>query len=161
VVIAKTGGKDVSEDGLREIAQFAASYSNLWKYGFYEGECYCVAGEQVSKTPPSGEYLKKGGFMVRGKRQYFKAALGLCIGIKKNRLVACPSTAAQKELLDSFVELEPEGELEKNELAKEIVKILGEHAKAEKMEEIERIVTYEKVVRLLPPGKSRIKGIQR
>ncbi|MHC1600612.1 MAG: ribosome rescue protein RqcH, partial [Candidatus Methanospirareceae archaeon] len=158
VAIAKTGGKGVSEQGLREIAQFATSYSNLWKYGFYEGECYCVTGEQVSKTPQPGEYIKKGSFVVRGKRKYFKAALGLCIGIKKNRLVACPSSDLQKEMLDSFVELEPGGELEKNELAKEIVKFFVEHAKEEKEEEIKRIATYEKVLRFLPPGKSRIKG---
>ncbi|MBE0516772.1 MAG: NFACT family protein [Methanophagales archaeon] len=157
VVIAKTGGKDVPEEGLREIAQFAASYSNLWKYGFYEGECYCVTGEQVSKTPPSGEYLKKGSFMVRGKRQYFKTALGLCIGIKKTRLVVCPSTDSQKEQMDIFVELEPEGELEKNELAKEIVTFFVENAKEENNEEIKRIATYEKVLKYLPPGKSRIK----
>ncbi|RZN36973.1 MAG: DUF814 domain-containing protein [Methanophagales archaeon ANME-1-THS] len=159
VAIAKTGGKDLSEESLKELVQFAASYSNLWKFGFYEGECYCVAGEQVSKTPPSGEYLRKGSFMVRGKRQYFKTALGVCIGIKKKMLVACPSTAAQKELLDIYVELEPGGDLEKNELAKEIVKIFGDHAKAEKNEEIERIVTYEKVLKYLPPGKSRIKAV--
>ncbi|MDI6811853.1 MAG: ribosome rescue protein RqcH, partial [archaeon] len=159
VVIAKTGGKDISEDSQREIAQFAASYSNLWKHGLYEGECYCVTGEQVSKTPPSGEYLKKGSFMVRGKRQYFKVALGLCIGIKKKRLVVCPSSASQKEQMDMFVELEPEGELEKNELAKEIVKFFVEHAKDEKKEDVKRIATYEKVLRFLPPGKSRIRRV--
>jgi predicted ribosome quality control (RQC) complex YloA/Tae2 family protein len=158
VMIAKTGGKEVSEAGLKEIAQFAASYSNLWKFGFYEGECYCVAGEQVSKTPPSGEYLKKGSFMVRGKRQYFKAALGLCIGIKKDKVVAVPSTDARKQEMVMYVELEPEGELEKNELAKEIVKIFVDSAKEDRKEEIEHIVTLEKVLRLLPPGKSRIKG---
>ncbi|HUV80286.1 MAG TPA: ribosome rescue protein RqcH [Candidatus Bathyarchaeia archaeon] len=158
VVIAKTAGKEISEDSLKEIAQFATSYSNLWKYGFYEGECYCVTGEQVSKTPPSGEYIKKGAFMVRGKRKYFKAALGLCIGIKQNKLVACPPTEAQKKQQEMYVELAPEGDLEKNELAKEIVKFFVEHAKEERKEEMKRIAQYEKVLRYLPPGKSRIKG---
>lgn len=160
-VIAKTGGKEVSEDCLREIAQFAASYSNLWKYGFYEGECYCVTGEQVSKTPPSGEYIKKGSFMVRGKRKYFKAALGLCIGIEKDksRLVACPSSDSQKKKLDNFVELEPGGDLEKNELSKEIVNFFVDSAKDEKKEEIKQIATQEKVLSFLPSGKSRIKGV--
>jgi len=159
VVIAKTGGKDVSEEALREIAQFATSYSNLWKYGFYEGECYCVTGEQVSKTPQSGEYIKKGSFVVRGKRQYFKAALGLCIGIKQNKIVACPSTDAQKKQMEMYVELEPEGELEKNELAKEIVKFFVDSAKANK-ELGEQIAKrgHEKIMGFLPPGKSRIKG---
>ena len=158
VVIAKTGGKEISEEGLREIAQFATSYSSLWKFGFYEGECYCVAGEQVSKTPPSGEYLKKGAFMVRGKRQYFKTPLGLCIGMKRDKLVVVPSTEAQKTQLELFVELAPEGELEKNELAKEIVRILLEGAKEERKEGIKQLVTLEKLQRYLPPGKSRILG---
>ena len=159
VVIAKTGGKDVSDAGAREIAQFAASYSNLWKYGFYEGECYCVTGEQVSKTPPSGEYIKKGSFVVRGKRTYFKAALGLCIGVQKDRVVACPSSESQKTRLDTFVELEPGGNREKNELSMELVRLFIDRASGEKREEVKRIVTQEKVLRLLPPGKSRVKEV--
>jgi len=160
VVIAKTGGKDVSEEGLREIAQFATSYSSLWKYGFYEGECYCVTGKQVSKTPPSGEYIKKGSFVVRGKRKYFKAALRLCIGIEKDkkRLIACPPSDSQKSKLDNFIELVPGDDLEKNELSKEIVKIFIDSAKDEKKEEIKRIATQDKILSLLPPGKSRIVG---
>jgi len=159
VVIAKTAGKEISEDSLKEIAQFATSYSNLWKYGFYEGECYCVTGEQVSKTPQSGEYIKKGSFVVRGKRKYFKAALGLCIGIKQNKLVACPSTDTLKQQMAIYVELEPEGELEKNELSKEIVKFFVERAKANK-ELCEEIAKrgHEKIMGFLPPGKSKIKG---
>ncbi|MCK4476736.1 MAG: hypothetical protein KAU16_08425, partial [Methanophagales archaeon] len=144
--------------GLKEIAQFAASYSNLWKYGFYEGECYCVTGEQVSKTPPSGEYIKKGSFVVRGKRKYFKAALGLCIGIEKNKLVACPSSDSQRNRLDNFVELEPGGDLEKNELSKEILKFFVNSVKDENKEEIKRIATQDKILSFLPPGKSRIKN---
>jgi predicted ribosome quality control (RQC) complex YloA/Tae2 family protein len=156
VVIAKTSGKEMSEEGLKEIAQFAASYSALWKYGFYEGECYCVSGEQVSKTPPSGEYLKKGAFMVRGKRQYFKAPLGLCIGIKKDKLVAVPATEAQKAQMEMYVELAPEGELAKNELARRIVAFFVDNAKEDRKEEIKQIATHEKVLRYLPPGESRI-----
>jgi len=161
VVIAKTEGREISEEGLREIAQFATSYSSLWKYGFYEGECYCVPGEQVSKTPPSGEYIKKGSFVVRGKRRYFKAPLGLCIGLKKGKLVVVPATEAQQEQMERYVELAPEGELEKNELAKQILKIFLDTAKEDGKgkEEIEQQVTLEKVQRYLPPGKSRVKAV--
>ena len=157
VVIAKTGGKNVSETDLKAIAQFAASYSNLWKYGFYEGECYCVSGEQVSKTPPTGEYIKKGSFVVRGKRKYFKAALGLCIGIERDRLVVCPDM--QRDKLTVCVVLEPGGERDKNELAKELVSFFVERAKVNK-ELKEQIAEwgYEKLMGFLPPGKSRIKG---
>lgn len=156
VVIAKTGGKDVSEADLKAIAQFAASYSTLWRYGFYEGECYCVTGEQVSKTPPAGEYIKKGSFVVRGKRKYFKAALGLCIGIEGNRLVVRPEM--QKEKLAIRVELEPGGDMEKSELAKELVKFFIECVKSN-TELCEQIAMqgHERIMGFLPSGKSRLK----
>lgn len=154
-IIAKTGGKEVSETGLNEIAQFAASYSSLWKYGFYEGECYCVSGEQVSKTPPSGEYIKKGSFIVRGKRKYFKAAIGLCIGIEKGRLIVCPSSSQIKARMSCFVELEP-GDVEKNEISKEILRFVIDSVKDE--EKGKRITTQDEVLSVLPPGKSKIKS---
>jgi len=84
-VILKTEGRPVSDADLEEAAQFAASYSSLWKLGFYSGECYCVSATQVSKTPPSGEYLRKGSFVVRGKRRYFKVELALCVGIAEEK----------------------------------------------------------------------------
>ncbi len=84
-VILKTEGRTVSDADLEEAAQFAASYSSLWKLGFYSGECYCVSATQVSKTPPSGEYLRKGAFVVRGKRRYFKVELALCVGIAEEK----------------------------------------------------------------------------
>jgi hypothetical protein len=87
--------------------------------------------------------------IVRVKSRY-REILESSKDSQKSTLVVLTSISA------SF---EPEGELEKNELAKEIVKIFGEHAKAENKEEIEHIVTLEKVLRLLPPGKSRIKTV--
>jgi hypothetical protein len=82
----------------------------------------------------------------------------LSIGIKKDKVVACPSTDALKQQMELYVELAPEGDLEKNELAKEIVKFFVDAAKEERKEEMKRIAQYEKVLRYLPPGKSRIQG---
>jgi predicted ribosome quality control (RQC) complex YloA/Tae2 family protein len=151
---------EVSPLALKEIAQFAASYSNLWKYGFYEGECYCVTGTQVSKTPRSGEYIKKGGFVIRGKRSYFKVPLGLCIGLEKGnpRLIVCPSRESliKKQKMRCFVELEPGDELEKAEIANTMVKFFNER---EKEKERERTGWQEKIMQVLPPGKSKIKQV--
>ncbi len=147
VVVAKTGGRPLSDSTLRAIAQFAASYSSLWKYGFYEGECYFVKGEQVSKTPPSGEYIKKGSFVIRGRRQYLKVPLGLCIGIDEHsRVIVLPEL--EKQRLKRFVVLEPDNELDKNELSTEIVEYFHAHGV---------MTTRDEILRLLPPGKSRIK----
>ena len=152
VVIAKCN-EELSDRSLRAIAQFAVSYSSLWKYGFYEGECYFVKGEQVSKRPPSGEYIAKGSFIVRGKRRYLKAPLGLCIGIENNnnRLVAVPEL--EKDRLGLFVELAPDNELDKNSLANMIVEFFNAQGKGEA-----EMVTHDEVLSLLPPGKSRIKA---
>ncbi|MHC1635920.1 MAG: ribosome rescue protein RqcH [Candidatus Methanospirareceae archaeon] len=144
-VIVKTGGERISEDAKEEVAQFTASYSNLWKYGFYEGDCYCVSASQVSKTPPSGEYIKKGSFVIRGKREYFKTKLGLYIGIEKEkgRVIACPSVPSLREKYEVFVEIEP-GDKDKKEIAREIAEILDIKGREEE------------IIRLLPAGKSKI-----
>ncbi len=161
VVIVKTGdvhvaGHELSDASLRAIAQFAASYSSLWKYGFYEGECYFVRGEQVSKRPPAGEYIAKGSFMVRGRRRYVKVPLGLCIGIDTDVNTGDSRPVARPELdknnLQLFVVLEPGDELDKNTLANVILEFFTAHGS--NPEEI----THDRILSLLPPGKSRIKA---
>nr|WP_269848828.1 NFACT RNA binding domain-containing protein [Methanosarcina horonobensis] len=59
LTVVKTGGEEVPESTLQEAAQFAVSYSSLWKAGQFSGDCYWIKSEQVTKTPESGEYLKK------------------------------------------------------------------------------------------------------
>ena len=107
----------------------------------------------MSKRPPSGEYIAKGSFIVRGKRRYLKAPLGLCIGIENNnnRLVAVPEL--EKDRLELFVELVPDNELDKNSLANMIVEFFNAQGKGEA-----EMVTHDEVLSLLPPGKSRIKA---
>lgn len=63
---------DFSEETLREVAQFAVSYSSDWKDGRGAGDAYMVEPDQVSKTPESGEYIDKGSFVIRGDRTYFE-----------------------------------------------------------------------------------------
>ena len=60
LTVIKTEGEIVPESTLQEMAQFAISYFSIWKGGFIAADCYMIKGDQVSKTPESGEYLKKG-----------------------------------------------------------------------------------------------------
>ncbi len=205
-VILKTEGRTVSDADLEEAAQFAASYSSLWKLGFYGGECYCVSATQVSKTPSSGEYLRKGSFVVRGKRRYFKVELALCIGIadeetgkdgeksgrvlggerseseqesereseqgseregeeergesdekRRLRLVVCPALSLKHGVkLRYWVEIRP-GDTRKEEIAREIMAfLLDEAEKRGERDEIEEEVSLDKLMQMLPPGKSTI-----
>ncbi len=83
VVVIKTEGRMPGEATLREAAVIAASYSKAWREGLAHVDVYWAWGEQVSKSPPPGEYLPKGSFMVYGKRNYIRAVpLRIALGIQ-------------------------------------------------------------------------------
>jgi hypothetical protein len=109
-----------------QVAQFAVAYSRAWKIGIHAIDVYYVRGEQVSKQPPSGQYLAKGSFMVYGKREYVRnIRLELAIGCRRDgdvyRAVAAPPRSAPL-LAEKYVVVTP-GNVEKNKLAKEIAKL--------------------------------------
>jgi hypothetical protein len=70
----------ISEKTLEEACLFAASYSRAWNQ-FGEASAYWVLPEQVSKTPESGEYIPKGAFIIRGKRNYYRCKLEVAVGL--------------------------------------------------------------------------------
>jgi predicted ribosome quality control (RQC) complex YloA/Tae2 family protein len=80
--ILKTAGREPAEQDLRDAALIAAAYSRAWKEGLASIDVFWVRGSQVSKTPPSGEYLARGAFMVYGRKNYLKGVeLKLAIGL--------------------------------------------------------------------------------
>ncbi|MEM0026752.1 MAG: ribosome rescue protein RqcH [Ignisphaera sp.] len=82
-VIIKTDNRQVDEETLREAAVLAASYSKAWKLGLHTINVFWVLGSQVSLSPPSGEYLPRGGFMVYGKKNFIdNVELRIAIGIE-------------------------------------------------------------------------------
>ncbi|NJD51682.1 MAG: fibronectin-binding domain-containing protein [Candidatus Methanoperedens sp.] len=156
-VVIKTEGKDVPETTLLEAAQFTVSYSGIWKSGQVSGDAYWVLPEQVSKTPESGEYVAKGAFVIRGKRNYFKdvmlgAALGLELGEEK-RLTGGPLSAVKKTA-QFVIEVEP-GEFNQNDISKKIYRLLNEKFEDKKL--IKTIASPDRIAMFLPPGSSRIK----
>lgn len=154
LTVIKTEGKDVPESTVHEAAVFAVSFSNVWKAAQYSGECYLVRPEQVSRTPESGEYLPKGSFVIRGKREYHTVPVAAAVGIEQKplRLIAGPPSAVAKRAAIWF-ELEP-GELARDDMAKRIYRRLTEH-----MERglAKRIAPPERISMALPPGGSRLK----
>jgi len=67
-VVVKTDGKEPSEQCLREASEFTASFSRGWREGFASVDVYWVKPEQLSKSGRSGEYVKRGAFVVHGRR---------------------------------------------------------------------------------------------
>jgi len=154
--VIKTGGEAVPEGTLAEAAQFAVSYSSIWKGGLAAADCYLVRGDQVSKTPESGEFLRKGAFVIRGERRYFRdTALGLALGISEGLLIGGPVSAVLPRA-DPAVQIEP-GEYNTDDLAKRIYRLFSE--KVEDRAYLKSIASVDRIVQFLPPGGSRIRSM--
>lgn len=147
VVIKKGEGK-ISESTIKEAAVFAASFSSAWPKGLGSLDVYSVDPEQVSKTPQSGEFVAKGAFIIRGKRNYLRnVSLLISVGLvdyEGKRIMAGP-TDAVKKYTDNYVTIKP-GYMKKEALAREILRKIDD----------ERILTTEDVIRVLPSGKADI-----
>jgi predicted ribosome quality control (RQC) complex YloA/Tae2 family protein len=82
--ILKLDGRNPEEGDIYDAGVIAASYSRAWKEGLGSIDVYWVYGSQVSKKPPSGEYISKGGFMIYGKKNYVRnIPLRIAVGIQK------------------------------------------------------------------------------
>ncbi len=83
VVLIKSEGKEVPQETKEEAVSFAVAYSKAWKAGLGAADGYWVRAEQVTKTPPAGEYLGKGAFMIYGERNYIRnVPLSIFLGIQ-------------------------------------------------------------------------------
>lgn len=156
--VLKTLGEDVPEQTLNETAQFVVSYSSVWKSGQFTGDCYWVKPEQVSKTPESGEYLKKGSFVIRGERNYFRdmqVSVAVALQLKGNtRVIGGPLSAVSKHG-EHVVEV-VQGKFNQNDVAKKIYKIYVDKLKETNF--VKQIASPDKIAKMLPPGESDIKG---
>ena len=120
VVIKK--GKSASEKTIEEACIFAATYSKGWNH-FGSLECYSVNPEQVTKSPPSGEYLTPGAFFITGSKNFVKVQLEIGLGVYEDKVMAGPVSAvlahSKKCVKVGF------GDEKKERLAKQISKMLG------------------------------------
>ncbi len=159
-VLIKTKGKKPSEQSLKEAAQFAASYSRAWKEMFGAVDVYWVHPKQVSKSPPSGQYLKKGSFMIRGAKNYFRnVPLLVAIGARiedRTRIIGGPPEAISR-YTSVYVEIVP-GEHKSSELARQIRRTLAEKAPKNWRKQILG-VSLEDIQVFIPSGKGNIKFV--
>jgi len=129
----------ISEKALEEVCIFAAIYSRAWNQ-FAEATAYWVLPEQVSKTPGSGEFLQKGAFVIRGKRNYYRCKLELGIGeividdVKK--IMGGPLDAIRRRS-SKYVVLTP-GDMKKSVIAGKLANVFD--------------VPVDHIMRVLPPG---------
>lgn len=90
--LLKEGVEASSEDKL-QAAQFAACNSSAWKRGFATVDVYSCRKEQLSKYS-QGEFVGKGGFAMKGQREWFKnTELQLAVGVQNEKVVVVPKLA--------------------------------------------------------------------
>jgi len=139
-VVVKEGSK-AGEATLREACELALVYSKAWPAGLSSGSAFWVLPEQVSKQAESGEFLPRGGFVVRGKRNYVHdVPLQMAVGeveVEGHRKVMGGPVASLAARSSKFVVLTP-GEMDRQRLATRL-------AQASQ-------VPAEEVSRVLPPG---------
>lgn len=157
-VLIKTGRKTPSQRSISEAAQLAASHSRAWKAKFSAIDVYWVRPQQVSKTPPSGEYLRKGAFMIRGKKNYVKRTpVRLAVGVNVKptlpTVVGGPKEAV-KNKTNIYVEIAP-GDLPSSKLAKEIRQMLRQKVSKNKRDRVSKI-PIEEIQAFIPSGKGKI-----
>lgn len=147
IAIKLNGGK-VNDTLLKESGEFAASFSSAWSHGYTSQDVFWVHPDQVSKTPEAGEYLKKGSFVIRGRRNYIRSArVKLAIGIvdyEGKRIMAGPIDALEAHC-DNFVVVKP-GFIKKEAIAKKIMHKINE----------DDLLTLDDIIRVLPSGKCDI-----
>jgi len=127
VVKRKDDEKEVGMDTLEEAAGFAASFSRAWNAKAASVRVYWVKPEQVSKTPNPGEFLAKGAFVIRGKRNFMDGELKLAVGEvehgKQTKLVAAPPSA-MKNRSQRYIVIQPGGEKREN-VARTLSRLFG------------------------------------
>ncbi|RRJ32969.1 ribosome rescue protein RqcH [Halocatena pleomorpha] len=147
---------EIPEQSREEAAQFAVSYSSIWKDGHYSGDVYMATPDQVTKTPESGEFIEKGSFVIRGERTYYRdTAVGVSVGITcdpQTRVVGGPSAPIEAQTVTN-VELEP-GRYAQNDIAKLVYREFRDRFEDEAF--VRKVASPDLIQEFCPAGGSRI-----
>lgn len=146
LVVKAKGSTPPSEAALVEAAVYAVAMSKAWTTGHASGEAYWVLPSQVTKTPQSGEFLAKGAFVIRGKRNHLSVDVRLALGeieFEGHRKLMCGPSSAVEARSTRYLTLVP-GREEKNAFAKRASALFH--------------VPIEEVLSVLPPGGVEVVG---
>ncbi|QLG62573.1 ribosome rescue protein RqcH [Halorarum salinum] len=149
----------IPERSREEAAQFAVSYSSVWKDGRGAGDAYLVAPDQVSKTPESGEYVEKGGFVIRGDREYYRdVPAEVAVGVQvepETRVVGGPPSAIEGQA-ETVIGLEP-GKFAQNDAAVKCYREFKRRFADEAF--VRKVASADRIQEFLPPGGSDLLGV--
>jgi len=160
-VILKTNGKTPSNSALEEAAQLAVVYSKGWQSGYTSLNAYWVKPTQVSKQAPSGEYLTRGAFVIRGNKTYLRnipmrIAIGAQCFEQHWQIIGGPPSAIAAHT-PYFVEIIP-GKQKSGNIAKLIRHKLSTLVPPE-IQLIIRRIPIDRIQHFLPAGNSDLTEI--
>jgi len=113
-----------TERSIQEVGDATYIFSKSFKAGVGGVNSFYVTPDQVSTTPPSGEYLEKGSFIIKGKTTKVSPRFNLAIGITKDNAIMCGPTNAVKKYCEKYIELKQSKE-KPSDVAKKIRKKIG------------------------------------
>ena len=159
-VVVKTEGEAPSEQCLHEAGEFAAAFSRGWREGFGSVDVYWVKPEQLSKGGPSGEFVPRGAFVVRGERNWMRnVPLRIAIGVAVNeeegwvRVGGGPLGAVEAKT-DAYVVVKP-GDFAGKELFGRVLRSLAGKVSKQVREAISQS-SIEAIREYVPYGKGMI-----
>jgi len=118
-------GTQQSELEVLELAQATVTFSSGWKTGLGAADAYWVLKDQVSAAAASGEYLAKGSFVIRGKKNFVRhAMLQVAVGLDESRRVMAGPESAIARACSRYVVLAPHRE-KSSDTAKKVLKELA------------------------------------
>lgn len=140
--VIKSENKNIGEQTKQETADAVVSYSKAWKLGITSTEVFYVEPEKISKKAPSGEFIKKGAFMIYGKKNYIPNTTNLAIGINENgKVIGGPVNAVKSHCKNYVVIIQ--GKKKISDVAKIIQKKIGGN--------------LDDIIRAMPSGGCNIK----
>jgi len=172
MVIKNPKNEPISENTISEAAEFVASFSRAWKENWGVIDIFYVKSEQVSKTPPSGEFLPKGSFMISGKKNFIKnAKTQLAIALKFIRLeeeidenideiffpkIIIGPISAIKNQYEDYLTIKPsKSGYSKGKIANKIKAIFLYKVKKENKKWVE-LLSLDDIINILPTGLTKI-----
>ncbi|MFH0849247.1 MAG: ribosome rescue protein RqcH [archaeon] len=156
-VVVKTEGKVIGEQTIREACQAAVSYSSAWKSKLSSTDVYYVNPDQVTKEAPSGEYLTRGAFMVRGRRTFVKgveAKLAVGVSLKDGTVEVLAGPYESIRSRSEWLVIIAPGETSPLEVARQLISQISSTNSLP--EDVRRGLDPQEVIRVLPRGGSTL-----
>ena len=157
IIVSESSESEINDEDIKTAAQLAASYSNAWKAGYGAIDVYYVPGENVGFTAPSGEYIPRGGIMVRGTRTYLRGTeLKLAIGFEEDEynVKVVYGTEEQISKISPVMILIAPGNTPKGKIAKQIQKAFLNRAINSEQKAKLKALDFNEIVRAIPHDSS-------